>query len=230
MKQDEKIQDSFEIQGVLIGKKHTYKDFGLYIENKHIPLPTPKTNYLNIPYANGNVDLSEASGEIKYNNRVITINLFTIKPIQKWEQYKTELANYLHGKKFRIIFDADDQFYYVGRVTIDDQSCNRLLGKIVLSCDCEPYKYKQKETILTYNITNTNINTCKEISIKNSRMTVIPTIETNKPLTIRFEEKEIALNEGKHTLLDIVFKEGINKIKLSADNAIVKIIYQEGAL
>ncbi len=230
MKQDEKIQDVFEIQGVLIGTKHTYKDFGLYVESKDIPLPTPKTNYVDIPYADGSIDLTEALGEVKYNNRSITINLFTIKPIQKWEQYKTELANYLHGKKFKIIFDADDQFYYVGRVSIEEQSCNKLLGKIVLKCDCEPYKYKIKETVLTYNVNNTNINTCREISIKNSRMTVIPTIETNKPLVIKFEEKEITINEGKHTLLDVVFKYGINKIKLSADDAIVKITYQEGDL
>lgn len=230
MKQDVKIQDTFEIQGVMIGTKHTYKDFGLYIESKDIPLPPIKTNYVDIPYTDGSIDLTEALGEVKYNNRPIKINLFAIKPIQKWEQYKTELANYLHGKKFKIIFDADDQFYYIGRVSIEEQSCNRILGKIVLSCDCEPYKYKLKETVLTYKINNTNINTCNELQIKNSRMTVIPTIETDKPLIIEYEGKEIAVNEGKHTLLDIVFKYGINKIKLSADNAVVKITYQEGDL
>jgi len=230
MEQDVKIQDKIEIQGVIIGTKHTYKDFGLYIENKDISLPTPKTSYVDVPYSDGNIDLTEALGEVKYNNRTITINLFTIKPINKWEQYKSDLANYFHGKKFKIIFDVDDQFYYIGRVTIEEQSCNRLLGKIVLKCDCEPYKYRIKETILNYHISNTNINTCKEISIRNSRKTVVPTIETDKPLMINFEGKDISINEGKHVLLDVVFKQGINKIKLSADNAIVKIIYQEGDL
>ena len=62
------------------------------------------------------------------------------------------------------------------RCQIDEYNSNSKLGKIAISCDCEPFKYKQN--ITTFNLvegTNT---------VQNSRMTVYADLINESEITI----------------------------------------------
>lgn len=65
--------------GVMFGNKHSYRDFGLILSSKTIPLPKPKTDLINVPGADGSIDLSTVltDGDVKYENRSITCK-FTV--------------------------------------------------------------------------------------------------------------------------------------------------------
>ena len=59
------------MNGVLFGNKHSLKDWGIYlITRPKITPPSIKTTYIEIPCANGALDLTEVmSDDVKYENR-----------------------------------------------------------------------------------------------------------------------------------------------------------------
>lgn len=62
------------MNGVKFGSKHSYDDWGLILKSRPvISPPSPKTIYIDVPGADGIIDLTESmTGEVKFNNRTIT--------------------------------------------------------------------------------------------------------------------------------------------------------------
>lgn len=57
------------------------------------------------------IDLTETlTGDVKYKPRSIKIVLYTIKKQKKWKEYISNIANYVHGKRLKIVFDDDPRF------------------------------------------------------------------------------------------------------------------------
>ena len=56
--------------GVLFDDKiHTERDWRLKLISIYIPMPDPKTQLVDIPGADGTVDLTEVNGRPAYNDR-----------------------------------------------------------------------------------------------------------------------------------------------------------------
>lgn len=156
--------------------KHSYTDFGVILAEQNIGTPAPKTYAVNIEGMDGSLDLSESFGEMKYNNRTIKFTFEAIEQITDWQAKIKNIASFLHGQKMKICTWFDPDFYYVGRCTIDEYNSSARLGRIVISCDCEPFKYKQN--ITTFNIiSGTN-------TVTNSRMTVFADLTNESEITI----------------------------------------------
>ena len=86
------------------------------------------------------------------------------------------ISSFLHGQKMKIEVWSDPDFYYIGRCSVDEYSSNARLGKIVISCDAEPYKYKQN--ITTFNLTSgTN-------TVNNGRMTAFADLMNESEIKI----------------------------------------------
>ena len=94
---------------------------------------------------------------------------------------------------------SDFNFYYVGRCQIDEYNSSQRLGEIVVSCDCEPFKYKKNVTVFNLNEgTNT---------VQNSRMTVYADLINESEITINSKVysagthlRAIKLISGSNTL------------------------------
>lgn len=132
--------------------KKSYTDFGLILTGQNIGVPKPKTYTVNIEGMDGSLDLSEFFGEIKYENRTLKFTFETIEKIPDWQSRMSIISSFLHGQKMKIEVWSNPDFYYIGRCFIDEYSSNARLGKIVISCDCKPYKYKKNVT--TFNLTS----------------------------------------------------------------------------
>lgn len=194
--------------------KHSYEDFGLLLVKQDIGTPKPKTISVSINGRDGDIDLTEAFGEIKYSNRTLKFTFSCIEGLQAWEKRKTQIANFIHGQKFKITTWSDYHYYYVGRCTVDDYNSSRSQGTIVITCDCEPYKYKHELT--TFNLVN-GVNT-----IKNSRMTVYADIACTEETTIN----DTIYSVGDY-LKAIKLTYGENKITSSG---VATLTYREGDL
>ena len=111
--------------GVTIGDKHSYNDFALLMKTKVISPPEVQTKFLEVPMRNGSIDMTDTlTGSVKYKNRSITIKF---KILDRYEDIWTkvsEVENYLHGKRMKVIFDDDPCFYYVGRLSVKNPSIN----------------------------------------------------------------------------------------------------------
>ena len=65
--------------GVLFNNIHSFYDLDLILSAVEVPPAIPKMVYVDIPGADGSLDLTEAHGEVKYNDRTISM-LFTLNP------------------------------------------------------------------------------------------------------------------------------------------------------
>ena len=194
--------------------KHSYLDFGVILTEQNIGLPTPKTYTVNIEGMDGNLDLSECFGEMKYENRTLKFTFESIDKITDWQAKMTKISSFLHGQKMKIYSWSDPDFYYVGRCRIDEYNSKSKLGKIVISCDCEPFKYKQN--ITTFNLVEGS-NT-----VQNSRMTVYADLINEAEITINGK----TYNAGAH-LRTIKLTSGTNNLNSSGS---ATLIFQEGEI
>lgn len=212
------------MKGVLFGNKHTYDDWDLVLTNKALGLPTPKTSSVDVEGADGYIDTSEVlSGEIKFNNRNLVFEFTMTTDYDEYNELITDIANYLHGKKLKIILDEDDNYYYYGRCSINQWSSDKRIGKIVINCDCDPYKYSLRPYVTTATISGKTY-----VKVIGKRMTVTPIIEVSQEMTITVGGRDRTLYPSrKNEILDLFIKEGVNTLVFDG-NGEVKITYTGG--
>lgn len=107
--------------GVQFGDFHSYKDWGLYLnEPPEISPPEPQTYYVDVPGRNGALDLTETlTGGVAYNDRTIGFKFLTVRPRSEWPALYHEILNDIHGKSMQIVLDEDPDYYYEGRAVVD---------------------------------------------------------------------------------------------------------------
>lgn len=210
------------MNGVTFGNYHSYNDFGMILKSKAIPSPESKTNMVEVPGADGSIDLSTAltNGKVKYKNRTLQFN-FTL--YENDGHSITDVYNKLHGQEMKIIPDCDSNYYYFGRCSVADSENNGWHSATV-SCDVAPYKLKVEETNVEFNVTDSLTKT-----FENDRMEVVPVITVDKSMSVEFNNSLFNLNVGNNTILAILFEQGINTMKFIG-NGSVCVAYREGRL
>lgn len=218
--------------GISFGNIHSYYDLNLILSGSEIPPAKPKTNYVDIPGGDGSIDLTEATGEVKFHDRECKFT-FTMNPSDDlsdvaFEEKKTEVSNALNGREFKITLDKDDGFYYLGRCEVGEYLSNKRLRQIVVTAKVKPYKFKQKVTSLEFDLTEEE----QTIIIKNSRKTVSPRIMCSHDTEIILRGTVFKISAGIHTEVpEILFVEGNNELIISGDSkGAILFSFQEGVL
>lgn len=218
-------------QGVLFTYLHSFRDLELILA-PFTPPPAPvKTAYVDVPGMDGDLDLTEVHGDIKYGSRTLTFK-FTISPASEmtFDEKVTQVSNALNGRERQIILDRDSEYYWWGRLTVNEHLQDKKLGQIVVTAKVEPYKYKVKETVKTFTLTPEKRN----IVLTSGRKPVIPLIDcTNDNTTVTFGGtgiiEEHVISAGTHKFLDCVLHEGENYVEISGSGEIT-FRYREGDL
>ena len=211
------------MKGITFGDVHSWYDLNLVLAPFTIPPAAVKTNFVDIPGGDGSVDLTEALGEPRYKDRTCKFT-FSVLPEDDFEEKKTEVSNLLSGKRCKIILDKDPDYYWDGRCTIDEFSCDKNLKKIVVGAVVAPYKLKIAQSKVTIpageNVTGI---------LWNGRKTVVPIITATAEATIVFAGNTYTVNAGTHKLLNIELHEDLNQITVTSAEPVV-FVYQEGDL
>lgn len=212
--------------GVKFGIYHSSNDLSLFLNSKSIGVPQAKENRIDIPAADGSLDLTEFFGGVKYDDRELS---FTFTKISgDFVDVFSDIQNKLHGKKMNIVLDSDINYYYKGRVFVKKWSSNATTGLIDIECICEPYKLKTYATVIEETI---GIEGGILIACANERMATVPTITVNAAVTIEFGSSSFSVLAGTHTINSIVFIEGNNLLTFTgASGTEISIEYQEGAI
>lgn len=128
--------------GLTIDGKHT-TEFGLRMLSMYIPQPKPKTNIISVPGASGSIDLSEVTGQISYEERSGIEFAFTLmdESYEAFAESMTRIAEWIHGKKLKVIPDNDLSYYYMCRLSVDGKKSNNVMSTITLTGTAEPFKY-----------------------------------------------------------------------------------------
>ena len=137
--------------GVSFGELHSFWDLDLILASAEIPPASPKENFVDIPGADGSVDMTEAFGEVKYSDRTGAKFTFYMNPAgdlseAAWEEKKTQISNRLNGLRCHITLDKDPDYYWQGRCTVNDHASSKKLRKFVVGARLAPYKLKSDVT------------------------------------------------------------------------------------
>lgn len=132
-----------KITGMTIEGQHT-RDLGLKLVSFNIPLPPVNENIITIPGMSGGIDATEvAAGHPTYGMREGLKLVF--KLYNNWTDFevaKSKLAEWIHGKKVKVVLDSDPAYYYVCRLRIDTQKTNPVNATIVVTGTADPMKYE----------------------------------------------------------------------------------------
>lgn len=206
----------------------TFDDWDIYLSSYKIGDAEPKEVYVDLPSGDGSIDLTEAlTGEVSYGDRFFEAVLTFGPPRSGWIEKLNEIRSFLNGRTRKLVEPIDTDHYYIGRFKTDFES-EGVLGLLTLTGTLKPYKYKNSLTVR--NITLPASGT-SNLTLKNSRKRVIPTITTDKQITIKFNNQTRTINAGEHRLTSLVLVEGENKIHFTGTTGTkIDIEYQEGAL
>lgn len=212
------------LKGISFDGLHSYRDFRLVLAPKEIGSPQVKRYQIEVPGADGMLDLTDFFGDAKYENVTHTFE-FSL-PVPQTELLYTyqSIKNAIHGKKMRIILDDDPLFYYLGRCEVSPLTQEKTIGKLSIVCDCEPYKYKLQQTVFRIDVNGTFTTT-----IPNSRMPVVPEITATAAMTIQYGGFTWSVAAGTFTLPELELREGNNEITVTGVGS-VTFTYREGAL
>lgn len=213
--------------GVKFGNIHSFTDLDLILAPFVLTPATPKLNILEIAGGDGSLDLTEALGEIRYKDREFKLT-FTVNPSSDmtFEEKVVQVSNVLNGRRFNITFDRDDEYYWDGRISVNQYLQDKNLNQIVLSATVKPYKLKQTETEVTFDLTSAD----QEIILQNSRKSVVPEIICSHAGTIVTDgSASYVLQQGSQELAEIKLVEGTNTFK-ARGNGTITFVYREGVL
>lgn len=214
-------------KGVFFGDIHSFEDLNLYLAPFTPEPAAPKESYIDVPGRDGSLDTSEAHGEMKFQDRNFSM-LFTINPADEktFDEKVTQVSNALNGKRCRIVFDRDPDYYWDGRLSVNKYAQNKRLGQITINARVHPYKWKLAPTVRAFEL----IETERTVSVSNGRKSVVPTIEcTDNDTKVTFGGVTHTLSAGTYKILDIRFVEGQNELTISGTGTIT-FTYQEGEL
>ena len=205
---------------------HSFHDLNLILAPFVLPPAQPKIDLLEIEGMDGTLDLTEANGEVKYNDRELSFT-FTVFPEDdlSFEERQTAVSNALNGQRCKITLGKDPDYYFVGRCTVNDHLCDRRLCQIVVTATVAPYKLLQNETVATFTLSNT----AQTVILVNRRKSVVPVITVTNSVNVVFGGVTQELAAGTYKVLDFQLKQGNNAFTVSGTGTIT-FTYQEGDL
>lgn len=127
---------------------NTLDDLGLVlVQSPELSPPEPKYDLVEIPGGDGSIDLSEATGDIRYSDRVMKFGfLMTGRTPEGLEVEKTDVSRKLHGVRADFTLSWDEGFTYTGRASITDYPNLYTGGTFELEITANPYKYGGRQT------------------------------------------------------------------------------------
>lgn len=207
--------------GVKFNNYDLFKEYGLILISKEISAPSIKTQYVELEGVDGSLDLTDCYGEINYSDREISLEFASIN--KNLNAVFTNFQNDFHGKKVKIIFDDDADYFYLGRISCDKWKCNKRVADLGVSIICNPYKYKLHRTVINHAVASE-----KTIILSNSRQSVIPLITTSGSINITKDNKTYSIQTITGERTEIVLNEGKNLLTLNG-NCNITFDYQEGS-
>lgn len=170
------------------GSIRSDSNLGLIQQSVVVEPAQPKKKIIEVPGADGSIDLTEALGRVRYYNRKITWT-FALYPGADWESKQREVSNALNGNKFSIGLSDDPTHFFVGRVSVTKYNRNKMLHQIVVEADCDPYAYVMTETSYSRTLTSSY----QSLSCSVLRMPVAPIFTSTGDATVKFANVEYSI-------------------------------------
>lgn len=228
---------------IMFDEKKSLDDWGLKLIDIKISFPAIKEKKVDIPGCDGVLDLSSyLTGDVQYENRSLQYTFDASDNMETWASMISHIANFLHGRKRKIVHDFDRAYYYEGRISIDTTKSNQYLSQLVITGEADPYKYDVNDGTdewlwddfdLTDGIIREYYNILIEgtgtVTIIGRRKRAIPIITCSAPMVLTYGNLTINLPEGETKVYELQLGEGEHEL-IFTGNGTVTISYRGGSL
>lgn len=228
---------------------HTLNDWDLALgNNNYIGDPQMETTYIKVPGRNGLIDASEAvSGRRVFTSRSLSFKLGGIHERLSWDGVISAFRNNIQGRICQLILDNDKNYYWRGRVYVEDFDRFRELGEFTLSVpSAEPYKYSVTSSaepwlwdpfnfetdMITY-IGSITVTGTTSVSIPHGNMLTCPDIVASNvigTLTLTVDSVTYTLTSGSNRIPAVMVGGDDEVILTFSGDAEVQIVYRSGSL
>lgn len=232
--------------GVTFNGHHSFRDYHLLPTLAPVITP-PKVNtyYLDVPGADGSLDLTEAlTGYPTYGDRQGTFNFQIYAPKTEWYNVVNELVHDLHGKRADVILDEDAQYYYKGRLTVGTPSYGKNKATISITGLFSGNRYVQDsysgndwlwnpfdfDNGIAREYYKIPVRNTKTVTLIGSELIVCPkfTLESGN-LTMTYDGVQYPLNLGDNIFLNVLLKEEEKPVTFTG-RGVVTITYRIGGV
>lgn len=160
--------------------------------------PVKKQYLVDIPGADGSIDMASWFGGPRYESRTMTV---VLEPRGKslnslWD----ELAQKLYGNKYDIRLSADPGYYWRGDVQSIVAS-GGYPGEVIITVRVDPYKYAVSETVC--DLAEAGADTAAEISNMGSRVEIPTVTVTGDSLRIVSGETVLNMTAGAYAVPEL---------------------------
>lgn len=175
---------------ITFGSMNTWDDWHLVPSSRPvIAPPKPKTQYVDIPGADGSIDVTEAlAGRPVFGDRegsieLIVLNQFNVEAHgidnydYNWVDVFSGIMQYLHGRFMHMVLEDDPNYYYEGRFEVESWTTGQYNSSITIGYHLAPYKYR-----LTTQIAKADL---RVGAFNVDDTTDPPTVTTNNSVTTR---------------------------------------------
>lgn len=214
---------------ITIGNKNTWDDWHIVPTSRpKVNVPPVKTSYVDIPAGDGVLDLSTSlTDRITFGNRQGSWEFLVINGYGEWQERYSELLSYLHGRSYKVILDDDPQYYYEGRMAVNEWRSEAHWSTVVFDYNFGPYKFPIDTTIDwmwdRFDFTTMYMTGSYEIPV-NSQITLtvyghsasfVPVITASEDgMSMYYKGKTFTFKKGVNINEDISFNNGPNEITL----------------
>lgn len=130
-----------------IGGKHTFRDWSLVpTEILSFSTPTPDLRYQEVPGASGSLDTTDVlTGSVSYRDLTGSLNFIAL-PDKSWPIARSDVLNYMQGKRLACVLDDDPEHFYIGRFWVSKWMPRPGYSEVVIDYNIEPYKWSLDTT------------------------------------------------------------------------------------
>ncbi len=233
---------------ITFGNKNTWDDWFLIPSSRPVfKPPEAKTLFLEIPGADGVLDLSTAlTGDMHYGSRIGSLEFIVDNGHKEWFESYSDISDYLHGQKMKAILEDDPSYYYEGRFTVNEWKSDKWHSLIVIDYVVDPYKLElfsgiedwiwdsfNFETGIIREYKNLVIDGVLNFYMEGSRKPIVPSFivasSDGKGVTVTYNGATYDLKDGESRIINIKLGQGIHLLTFKG-NATVSINYRGGRL
>lgn len=211
---------------VFFNKKGSFDEYGMKLmEFPLIAIPKVKSEFVEIPFGDGSIDVSDVlTGYPTFENREFTLIFSLTWNHQENQLYLSKIQNELIGKKVKMTLENDPSYYLNTRIISGNIEHSEYNNHIFLEFECvsDPYKYKIKETIKTFNLKSGTT----KINLYNDYLRVYPEIVSSVNLKIN----NIEFKSGERNF-EFYLEKGLNEIIVESNSeASLTLKFREGRI
>lgn len=229
-------------------EKNTWDDWYLIPSSRPVfNPPSVKTQYIDIPGANGQIDLTESlTGYPVYKNREGSLEFYVENGHKDWSVLYSEVMDFLHGQYLTAYLEDEPSYVYEGRFVVNEWKSDKWWSSIVIGYNLYPYKKERIgsledwlwdpfdfETGVIREYKNLTVDGSLSLVIDATSEPISPTvIVSNKgdgDLTVKVLGKTYTLQNGKNYLFETVIR-NTNATMVFTGNGTVSVDYRGGEL